>query len=172
MRNAARSGSAQHRREAGYDEGRGRADEGAGKEVAKDGVFITVNGERVEKYSSQERECVKPTEEEKTGKTGRQNAGGQRCFNCREEGHQKRRCPKIECFGCKQMGHMKGDCPGDDDEDQSQPQAQLQPPRTRGPTQQQQQQGWQTQGWPVNSQTYGYPMYGYQAPMQMGGTRR
>lgn len=33
------------------------------------------------------------------------------CFNCRENGHFKSICPKIQCYECKNYGHIGRNCP-------------------------------------------------------------
>ena len=33
------------------------------------------------------------------------------CINCRESGHFKSVCPKIQCYECKQFGHISRNCP-------------------------------------------------------------
>ena len=47
-------------------------------------------------------------------------AGGPRkmtCYNCNEDGHMSRECPKedkrgkMTCYNCQGEGHMSRDCP-------------------------------------------------------------
>ena len=33
------------------------------------------------------------------------------CFQCQEQGHLARNCPKLRCFECDEYGHIVMDCP-------------------------------------------------------------
>jgi len=37
--------------------------------------------------------------------------GSDICYECKEEGHHIRDCPKLSCFKCGEMGHMVRECP-------------------------------------------------------------